>query len=175
MRYILDTFIWEEFFRPRRTLSVDVQSLIGTSHSSSLITPEIVLLELAQLYGNSNIKFDAFVNDKETILKASTYTKTTFEQVHEAGTLRRLLSPKIGLRSGNKIGWIDCTVLAIALGNCKSRTDAKVLTGDPHFWEVANPHLCGLTEFINEVSREVGYYLPSTVEYVGEAISVEGK
>ncbi len=176
MRYVLDTYVWEEYFRPRRVLSIDVQSLIETTQSSALVTPGIVLMELGQLYGYSCIDYEAFIKDRSKILESSTYVETSLEIVHKAGRLRKLLSKKIGSVTGNKIGWIDCAILSVALAECKSGECAKVLSGDPHFWQIAYPDKCGLGGFVQEVSShpEIQYPLSSAVEYIGEDIEAVG-
>jgi len=152
----MDSFVWVEYFHPKHQLDSDIKSIVATTERDALLTPEIIAHELASVYGSSGYSREDFQNDFKII---------------EALSLRKHLAPRIE-RNGNKIGWIDCLLIAMCARidqkNENTPCDLKVLTGDPHFDMIANPSRFGLDLFISNVSQKVGLDLKSRVEFLGK-------
>jgi len=169
VKYILDSFVWVEYFHPKYNLEKDIKSIIGTSAREYLMTPDIVTHELASVYGSSGYSTSDFQNDLEVIRTLSLIENCQHADSVRAGRLRKHLAPRIK-HGNNMISWIDCLLICMCARIDKNEGqgvgDLKVLTGDPHFDMIANPSRFGLDSFIASISSKVGCDLRSRIEFL---------
>ena len=125
MKIVIDSYAWIEIFLGSRKGRLALNSI---EEAELVITPEIVLAEIARKYLREGVKENTVRSRLRTISESSEVSQIDEECAMKSGKAYLDIEEKARKLKINKPSLFDTIVLATARLN-----DSKVLTGDPHF------------------------------------------